>query len=348
MGFTINSDQQRQRISISPEAMTVLEHDVSDFNLDGLGELVNAILIYIEKYNLTQESNLIQYREKTSSYLNKAGIDPLGNDTLEKLCEYRKKEIEDKISAIKTHQRGNIGKNIYIKQQVRRWLESHENTEDNYYGGSLLLYLNCLLEDYVKKDLYTRETIVIDEKISQIKAYIKDEEWVNIYWPDGRSIRVFPIKVMPDKMNTHAYLACFKLSDNGAYSPASYRIASLPTDMQIAHGYNPSVTSSDREMLDKLVTERRIDFLSYEAEDLEIRLTKRGMQRYIRTARLRPDIIKSEPAENESQICTFHCTKQQAEYYFARFGEDVEVISPIDLRNRFEEIYKNALSVYKS
>ena len=62
MGFIINNDQQRQRISISPEAMTVLEHDVADFNLDGLGELVNNILIYIEKYNLTQESNLIKYR----------------------------------------------------------------------------------------------------------------------------------------------------------------------------------------------------------------------------------------------------------------------------------------------
>ena len=348
MGFIINNDQQRQRISISPEAMMILEQDVSDFNLYGLGELVNNILLYIEKYRATQETKLIQYRDQTYSYLKKAGIESDISIILDKLCKYKKKEIIDNISLTKTHRRGNIGKNIYIKQQVLRWLESSENTEDEYYGGSLLLYLNCIIEDYVNKDLYTRETIVINERISKIDSYIKDTEWINIYWPNNRSVRIFPVKVMPDKMNTHAYLACYMHSANGTLIPSSYRIASLPDDIQIAHGYNPPVTDSDIKKLDVLIAERRVDFLAYEAVDIQIRMSKHGLQRYSRTARLRPDIISSEKSFDGSMLYTFHCTKQQAEYYFASFGEDIEIISPNDLRTRFKKIYKKALSLYNN
>ena len=348
MGFIINNDQQRQRISISPETMIVLEQDVSDFNLDGLGELVNDILIYREKYNLTQDSLLKQYCEQTYSYLQKAGIDSDINDILEKLCDLKKKEIIERIGTFKTHKRGNIGKNIYIKQRTLRWLESPENTEDLYYGGSLLLYLNSVIEEYAQKDLYTRERIITNERVSKINAYIKDQEWVNVYWPNKRSVRFFPIKILPDKLNTHAYLACYTLSDDGALKPSSFRMSALPDDMQIAHGYNPTVTESDIKTIDELISERRIDFLAYTAEDIQVRLTKHGMKRYLRTTRLRPDIINSKDSKSKSTICTFHCTKQQAEYYFAQFGEDVEIISPQPLRERFIQIYQNALTAYNT
>ena len=95
-----------------------------------------------------------------------------------------------------------------------------------------------------------------------------------------------------------------------------------------------------------MISERRVDFLSYETEDILVRITKFGMQRYLRTARLRPDIISSEPDGDSYTVCTFHCTKQQAEYYFASFVDDVEIISPKSLRDRFTKIYKNALNKY--
>lgn len=346
MGFIINNEQQRQRISISPEAMVVLEHDISDFNLDGLGALINAILVYLEKHNVSQDAVLNQYREQTYLYLKNAGIDSDIDVILEKLCEYKKNDIMQKISSHKTHKRGNIGKNIYIKQHVLRWLESPDNTEDVYYGGSLLLYLNCVIEDYVKKDLYTRETIIIDSLIAKINGYIKDEEWVNIYWPSNRSVRIFPVKILPDKMSTHAYLACYMLSEDGKCTPSSYRLTSLPNDMQVAYGYNPNITKSDIKTLDSLISERRVDFLSYNAVDIKVHLTKHGLQRYIRTARLRPDIVSSEKQSDESMICIFHCTEQQAEYYFTSFGSDIEILSPKSLREKFTKIYQEALNTY--
>lgn len=345
MGFRIDNDQHRQRISITPDAMAVLERDVIDFNLAGLGELVNAILSHAEKHNLTCESKLLRYRKESAEYLKKAGIDSDKNGVLDKLCDSKKKELIEAIGQNKTHRRGNIGKNIYVKQSVLRWLESDDNTEDEYYDGSLLLYFNCMLEDYVKKDLYTRESIAVEELISKLSLYIRDGEWVNVYWPDGRSVKIFPVKILPDRMYTHAYLACYRLDQTTVF-PASFRISSLPSDLQTAHGNNPDISKADIERMDSFISERRVDFLSYETTDIVVRMSPRGMKNYVRTARLRPDMTDSSICEDGSAICTFHCTTQQAKYYFAGLGKDVEILEPSELRAEFKKMFRQALNLY--
>ena len=346
MGFRIDNDQHRQRISISPQTMTVLEQDVSDFHLNGLGDLVNAILSYIEKHNLTKENELLQYRQETAAHLEKFGISTTKDDILEKLCAGRRSEIIEKISQNRTHKRGNIGKNIYIKQSVLRWLESEDNTENEYYDGSLLLYLNCILEEYSNKDLYTRETIAMDEQISRLSTYIRDQRWIDIYWPDGHSLRIFPVRIMPDKLSTHTYLACFR-HDGKDIIPVSFRISSLPDDMRIVHSNTPVISEVDLENIEQLIKERRVDFLTYEPVDIKVRMTPPGVRSYTRTARLRPDIIWSEPMENGDFICTFHCSLQQATYYFVSFGKEVEILEPKSLRTEFKKMFTQALSLYK-
>lgn len=46
-------------------------------------------------------------------------------------------------------------------------------------------------------------------------------------------------------------------------------------------------------------------------------------------------------------ILTFECTEQQLEYYFIKFGENTEILTPLSLRKRFIEIHENALKHYR-
>jgi len=56
---------------------------------------------------------------------------------------------------------------------------------------------------------------------------------------------------------------------------------------------------------------------------------------------MRPDIIKSA-----DDIFEFNCTQYQIFNYFFPFGEDVEILSPKELRERFIKTYDNALKKY--
>ena len=43
----------------------------------------------------------------------------------------------------------------------------------------------------------------------------------------------------------------------------------------------------------------------------------------------------------------FDCSYAQLEFYFFKFGKDVQIISPLNLRNRFSKKYHQALDNYR-
>ncbi len=177
MGFYGIKDQNKQRISLLPETAATIKHDIADFGLKGRSELVNLVLSYKEKYNLTQESQLATYRHKTADLLKEANLDPDKDDILDRLCDTRKTRIINNINETRTHRRGNVGYYIRISNSVRRWLESPDNTENAYYS-SLESYINQSIEEYATKDYYSRERIILDKKISEYEAYIRDKEYI--------------------------------------------------------------------------------------------------------------------------------------------------------------------------
>ncbi len=339
MGFTGINDQNKQRISISPEAYRTIEHDVEEFKLKSINELVNITLGYNKNHNITQDSIIRDYESQMVSLLTASGIDPYKDDILERICDHKKAEICDELRRLGTHKRGKKGLYVRISNSMRRWLESPDNTEDEYYDGSLELYLNHMLEEYASKDLYSRETVIKDVLLSSLDSFIKDNEWIYIHYPD-RTEKVYPYKVLPDIMRTHVYLACYILNADETKTPASRRVSFLPSDIERIPGYCPDVTSAEKARLDDLIKRRRIDFLTGEDIDIQIRMNKEALDNYYRTVRLRPDMINPEEMTDNNDIYTFHCTELQAQYYFSCISGDVEIIAPQSLRNRFREIHQ--------
>ncbi len=77
--------------------------------------------------------------------------------------------------------------------------------------------------------------------------------------------------------------------------------------------------------------------------EIYVKLTKAGVNKYHRQTHLRPSLVR----EQEDGVYVFKCTTVQAEFYFFKFGKDAEILFPIDLRERFESMYKDAANIYQ-
>ena len=84
-------------------------------------------------------------------------------------------------------------------------------------------------------------------------------------------------------------------------------------------------------------------------EDLRLRkqleeAKKGGKQSYQKRLYSRPKKLESFSTDD---IYVFDCTQLQAYNYFFSFGSEVEIISPDELRNKFQEELKKALKQYQ-
>lgn len=52
-------------------------------------------------------------------------------------------------------------------------------------------------------------------------------------------------------------------------------------------------------------------------------------------------------SEYYENIYVFDCSFQQVEYYFFKFGKEAEVISPVELRDKFKNDYIEACEIYR-
>ncbi len=346
MPFTGINEQNKQRISLLPETLSTIDNDISDFGLKGRSELVNLVLAYNVKHNNTAEAAMNRYRSETKDLLVRSGIRPDKDSVLDKLCDTHRDELMGSLNSIGTHKRGNTGFYIRISNSIRRWLENPANTEDAYYI-SLEHFLNHTIEEYASQDYYTRERIMIDEKISQYEKYIDDGVWIDIY-RQGSAVpaRVYPYKIMPDRSKSHVYMACYRLSED-ALVPVTYRMSALPVSHARAYDCDIIVDEKDLETLEALINERGIQFLSEEVFDIVVRLTPGGINTFNRKSRLRPVPVSIEDLSGGDAKYTFRCAMSQAKYYFTNFGKDAEIIAPTELRELFKSIYEDAVSTYQ-
>lgn len=347
MPFTGINEQNKQRISLLPETVSTIDNDIADFGLKGRSELVNLVLAYNIRHNKTAEAAMNSYRSETGDLLIRSGIKPDKDKILDKLCDTHSAELTEALNSIGTHRRGNIGFYIRISNSIRRWLENPANTEDAYYT-SLEHFLNHTIEEYASLDYYTRERILIDEKISQYEKYIDDGVWIDIYRPESATpARVYPYKIMADRFKTHIYMACYRLSEYNSLKPVTYRMSALPVSHAIAYDCDIIVDEKDLDILDELINERGIQFLSEAVADVIVRLTPSGINTFDRKSRLRPIPVTIEDLPDGDKKYTFRCALSQARYYFTNFGKDAEIIAPAELRELFKNIYEDAVSIYQ-
>lgn len=344
MGFWGINEQNKQRINLSNHANNVVEYDAQNFNQKSKNELINKVIRYIEKHNLTKERELDEYREEVTRIMSLTnGIDNISEITRQ-LTALKKEEIITALGENKTHKRNQSGQYFRISNAARKWLESDTNHEDEFYT-SLEHFLNTILEDYAGKSSYERECIIFDEKIEELNLYILGKNWINVYFSGSTTpVTIFPVKILSDDNNMYPYLACFQLNKDGSTSIASYRIARFPDDIRIVFN-GRKITDSEYSDLERRISESGIMFLADDAIDISVKMTPRSIDTYERARHLRPAITSID--SKDPSIYHFRCTEFQAEKYFIRFADEIEILAPESLRVKFHQKFVEAAAIYE-
>ena len=62
---------------------------------------------------------------------------------------------------------------------------------------------------------------------------------------------------------------------------------------------------------------------------------------------LRPRYTSIKSLPDEGYLCNFCCSANQIKFYFFKFGEDAQIVSPTELKEYFFENYRKAYNLYK-
>lgn len=345
MPFIGINEQNKQRVNISKETAIIIDQDIKDFNLANRNVLINNLISYIEENNLTKNAELLSYKKALLLNYEKLNIDMDYSMIVDGLCNLKKKEIVNELSANGTHKRNQFGFYFRISNDVRRWLENPSNKEDEYYL-SLEHFLNCTIEEYAAYDYFLRESIACKERIAVINNYISNKQWIDLYNTKRMPTRIYPVKIIPDINRTHIYLTAISIRNENEFVPITFRISSLDIS-RIRPVYDlPPCAKEYISILNEQIQERGVQFLSLPTADIKVRLNYYGVKTYNRTRNLRPNYTKITEDTDGTYIYEFQCTEKQAEFYFMSFGSNAEILSPDSLRNTFKQNYQFAYQKY--
>ena len=84
-------------------------------------------------------------------------------------------------------------------------------------------------------------------------------------------------------------------------------------------------------------------YLVGKPEHIKVKLTKNGKRAYQARFYSRPEKIESLSTDD---VYVFDCTQLQIYNYFFSFGSDAEIISPVELREKFKRTLREALKIY--
>lgn len=125
--------------------------------------------------------------------------------------------------------------------------------------------------------------------------------------------------------------------------PVSFRISAL-SSVKLEKSKRAFLPAEKWKQLRQIISNRGVQFLASGEENIRVRLTEGGKEKYRRQIHLRPVYI----GDPEGDVYVFDCTPAQAEFYFFKFGQDAEILQPSDLREKFIALYRNALHTYLS
>ena len=346
--------------------LTELTKEILDYDMYTFGEtrdgIVNRILSeYMEEADASislrlQERRLQLYNlcdhvdESTEAY-----IELLLSQYEKELvtnAEYKEKPV---------YNRRDDPRYRYVRindDNAKRIYNTNYCQESEYYDGKAGRYIKAIIEEYARKPFHERERIMLRGSLSRIQSHIDSETKLSLI-TNGKKYSVRPYKIMLDEQHRYYYLVGFssvyetereKKEKRERGEPlekehvVSFRIARInEKDIKTVKDHSGHIKYHEREFIKAKLSESGVMFLVGEAETIHLKLTDSGYNKYKTRIYQRP-ILKplDEPGLYETV-----CTPRQIHNYFFDFGEDLEIISPIELREAFLKRYINAAENYQ-
>ncbi len=348
--FYIN-DTRKQHLNLSQYAWNVIESDLYLFS-NGIEPLkinpfLNRIFLNYTEANLFP-CNLDQmiaekkeiYKNAIFSFYSEKDIESITNIIIEK------NDLKDLYQKISSYQKG-IGRKIYIQAETYQKLisiPSESYIEKLFYKPGK--YLKAIFEEYSKLSYMEREKIYYATILTRILDAI-DLHYTLYIETGNQAYEVIPYGIFSDHFHTYQYLVGLSRPYHHQYDVdfvcASFRVARMQS-VKTNRNDKRKLTDSEEEILLSTMKYREVPFLLNDTMRVKIRFSSKGLQQYQNLLYLRPPLIQ----KIDTYTYVFQATFLQIEAYFFKFGSDIEILEPENIRNHFIEKYQKALSKYQN
>lgn len=350
MAFEKGISDQKLVINLSPLALSIMDEDMITFHEKKPAGYLNHIFeVFHADAKASIEISLSHYRDQLHETFTHRG---LPSDTVDKTISILVQEYENELAAISHNYPRGKSIRFYVRNDLVNYLmvndatdEQGNHCEENIHYTSVRDYFKAVIEEYSRKPYSERERIYLREKYDTIETAIKNQHAVEIKLINGNSYRVRVYTIDSDPQNIYHYLLGFSepVKVNWKDEPRifSYRISNIVKVKELK-SVSGHLTDAKKKEISKAIKQRGVQFLSGDLIEAHVKLTDAGIRKYECMLHLRPALSK----KLKSNVYLFHCTREQIEFYFFKFGRDVLILEPADLAEKFKRMYASAAKNY--
>ena len=337
MDYSDRYYEARQHLNLSQEAFDVVSLDKYDFQeKPSLASMLNRIFtLYRDDADASIEAACNRFELTLEEQLSKVGDSPGKRTVIEALRNAHKDELLEKAAS---YPREHAFKFAYLAE----WAKT-----DEAYDGVAGRFIKAVIEEYARKPYVEREKIIFAERIRGLEGCCEAHQTVILTLRNGKRYEVKPYRVCIDKGNQYNYLVGLsrKAGTKEEEQLASFRISKLYTYKTSSK--SGKITEAQKKEIEDRLRSVGVQFLLKDPEIIRIRLSPYGNRMYETQAHLRPQFHSRSENPDGSWNYELLCTQLQVEYYFFKFGAEAEILSPSELRVKFERKYESALAVYR-
>lgn len=195
-------------------------------------------------------------------------------------------------------------------------------------------FFRTLILKYTEMGRNLRELFLFKKVVSKLNTAITNRKVIKITFLDQREVLVEPYLISSSKQELNNYLFCFDLSDN------------LWKNYKIKYIYQVATTINGFEIRDyNYIQEMKKEFDPFlsKGKIVSAKFSTTGEKLLLALELNRPKIISKN-----SNIYSFECSIEKGKRYFSTFLDEVEILSPSELREWFITKFRNALKKYEN
>ncbi len=200
-------------------------------------------------------------------------------------------------------------------------------------------FIKCLLESYARISFLEREKLILKKNtIEPIETAITKSKNIKFNY-SGEIVETAPYKIVASKEGSFQYLIG---KTNGKWE--SYRISRIR--FLSAKGKFTPFEKIELDYIDKALSEYGPTFCCEPVAEIKVRFTPNGLTRYNYSVIHRPIHKEIISYANDEPIYVFECSEKQALYFFFSYANDVEILEPLSLRQKFIDMFRSGLECY--
>lgn len=348
MAFTVKekdaAENNKQHLNLSVPAYKVIWSDMFTFGADKLSGFINAVFEY---YCPIAEASISRMLNCLNGELSKLLSDIPGDDqtkkrVLDRLVMQKKNSLIEKADS---YADGRPFKFWLNRKNLEYLTEENSECDEDLFYSRRGKYIKCVLEEYARLPYIEREKIYFSPFIQAIEHAVQQQHQLRIVTGADAVYSVYPYQILCDPLSTANYLVGYCKRYNfpeDEKQPCSFRISALKS-VKVEKSKSAFLKDCSWKQLMQKIELRGVQFMAADETEIHVRLTDEGVYKYRRQTHLRPEPIE----RRDGNIFVFHCTPDQAEFYFFKFGKDAEILFPLSLRDKFRSIYKDAANKYE-